>query len=508
MAEKVIAYDFGTGGIKASVFDCDGTILCFEFEAYETYYPKCGWHEQKPKDWLDALIKSTRLLIKQHGAHADIRALAISGHSLGAVPVDIKGNLLRELTPIWSDSRACTQAAAFFGRHSYESWYRRTGNGFPPHLYTIFKIKWYQENEPEMFEKTHKILGTKDYVNYLLTGEICTDHSYASGTGVYNLKKRSYDEELIRAFDIHPSILPDIAESTHVLGELTKDAANMLGLKDGVKVVCGGVDNSCMALGAKGIREGRVYTSLGSSAWIAAVSGEPVIDQKSKPFVFAHCIPGLYTSATSIFSASTSYNWVQETLCKNIVDKHKEERFSYIDKLAATSPVGANKLIFNPSLAGGSGLDESPNMRGMFFGLDLKHSQADILRATMEGIALNLKVALNCLADIVDIENKMLMVGGGSKSPFWRQLFADVYGMNIVKTNIDQSAGSLGAAALAFAGMGIWKGFDIIDRIHCIEDIKIPDKENCMKYEQILKLFIKLMKTGAKYAEELYHLDI
>ena len=118
--------------------------MCFEFEAYETYYPKCGWHEQKPKDWLDALIKSTRLLIKQHGAHADIRALAISGHSLGAVPVDIKGNLLRELTPIWSDSRACAQAAAFFGRHSYESWYRITSYNV---CYTkLLRYNTYQTN--------------------------------------------------------------------------------------------------------------------------------------------------------------------------------------------------------------------------------------------------------------------------------------------------------------------------------------------------------------------------
>ncbi|HBU12160.1 MAG TPA: pentose kinase, partial [Clostridiales bacterium] len=447
MKSYLIAYDFGTGGIKASLYDREGKSHASSFEAYDTYYPHVGWYEQRPGDWWGSICTSTKRLIAGSGvSSSDIEALAISGHSLGVVPLDANGALLRDSVPIWSDTRAQPQAAAFFQTHDYARWYMQTGNGFPAHLYAAFKVMWYRQNEPETYRKIDTILGTKDYINYRLTGVKMTDHSYASGSGFYDLRRAEYDGALLAAMELPRELFPDIVASTHILGTLTPEAAEQTGLPAGVKVACGGVDNSCMALGARGIYDGRVYTSLGSSSWIAVTSHEPLLDTGLSPFVFAHVIPGMYASATSIFSAGSSLQWVRNEICKDIVREY-ENPYDRINELAAGVPLGANKLLFNPSLAGGTGADKTPNIRGAFIGLDLKHTQADLIRAAMEGIALSLRTSLDNLKKMCALTNEMLFVGGGANSGLWLQIFADIYGMDILKTNVGQEAGSLGAAA-------------------------------------------------------------
>ncbi len=187
------------------------------------------------------------------------------------------------MTPIWSDTRSKQQTKAFFEKIPYSEWYTKTGNGFPAECYAVFKIMWYRDNEPELYAKTFKILGSKDYCNYRLTGKMLTDHSYASGSGVYDLLKNSYDEDYISASGIRRDLLPELVHAHDVIGHLTPEAAQMLGLTTDVKVVSGGVDNSCMALGARGTN-GRAYISLGSSSWIAVVSDAPLVDVQKKPF--------------------------------------------------------------------------------------------------------------------------------------------------------------------------------------------------------------------------------
>lgn len=497
MNDVVIAYDLGTGGIKSSVITVDGRILCSEFMAYDTYYQSGGIQEQAPEDWWNALVESThRLLSSDVVSPENIRAVAISGHSLGVVPIGTDGSLLREKTPIWSDMRAVKEADEFFSRVDYRLWYEETGNGFPAACYSLFKIMWYKHNEPEMYNRIDKVIGTKDYCNYRFTGRLCTDYSYASGCGAFSLHKWNYVEEYMKAAGVSKNIFPEIIPSDAVVGNITPEASVETGIPTSVKVICGGVDNSCMALGAKGISNGRVYTSLGSSAWIALVSDKPVLDFKYKPYVFAHVIRGMYASATCIFSAGLSLQWVRKTFCQDLIEKEqKNEINSYqeINRLVETSAPGANGVIFNPSMAGGSMMEPTPNMTGAFIGLKLEHSRADILRATQEGIAMNLRIALNVLCRYDERISRMLIVGGGAKSPVWMQIFADVYGMAIEKTSIDQEAASLGAAALAFNGVGLWKGYEKIDGIHCTECVYYPKKENRYVYEYSQKRFEKLV---------------
>jgi xylulokinase len=534
---RILACDLGTGGNKASLYDAEGVCLASAFVPYETIYPRSGWHEQRPEDWWHAVVESIRRLLSERvGEAGAIECISISGHSLGAVPLDAGGRLLRESTPIWSDTRAEAEVRELFRKLDERSWYMRTGNGFPPACYTIFKILWYRNHEPDMFGSVARVVGTKDYINYRLTGTILTDHSYASGSGVYDLAAWGYAPELIEATGLPREIFPDPVASTRVIGELRPEAAGELGLSRTVKVVCGGVDNSCMALGARNIAEGRVYTSLGSSSWIAVSARQPVLEPERRPFVFTHVIPGMYTSAVSIFAAGSSLRWVRDTLCPDLAARAQAEGrdpYEVMTELAARSPIGARGLLFNPSLAGGTSQEASPHVRGAFAGLDLGHRREDLIRACLEGIALNLGAVLELLRGYVaaggsrgagrpeagtaaagseaglgaGFGGEMVMVGGGSRSPLWLQIFADVYEMDVLKTNVDQDAGSLGAAALGAVGCGLWPDFGRIDSIHEVQARYRPVPERVQAYRALRPAFEALRESQAGIGDMIHALQ-
>ena len=429
MQRLILSHDLGTGGNKASLFDADGARLVSVFVPYETFYPGPGMHEQRATDWWNAVVRSTRSLLesaKEKGITSrDIGSLAISGHSLGCVPLDATGNLLREATPIWSDSRAGNEAAAFFRDVDPETWYLRTGNGFPAAHYTLFKILWYKNNEPELFRRMTKVLGTKDYINYRLTGIQATDYSYASGCGCYDLTGWNYDDELIRHAGISPSLFPKIVPSTEILGPLVPEAAEELGLSPSLLVAAGGVDNSCMALGAGCFSAGRTYASLGSSSWVAVSDTKPLLDIRTKPYVFTHVVPNMFASALAIFSSGTTFRWLRDQLCRDLIDRavaENREVYELMIDEAKSSPPGARGLLHNPSLGGGSSLDPSPSIRGAFLGLDLTHTRSDVIRSVMEGIAMNLRLVLDEFRSLSDIRSEMVVVGGGAISCDWRQI--------------------------------------------------------------------------------------
>jgi xylulokinase len=505
MKRYILAYDLGTGGNKASLYDEEGRCMGSCFVPYETVYPAVGWYEQRPADWWDAVVRATGdLLADSPVDRHEIAGLALSGQSLGVVPISRDGALMRDTTPIWSDTRAARQAKIFFNTVDENVWYRITGNGFSRECYAVFKVLWYRDHEPELYREADWILGSKDYINLRLTGRALTDHSYASGWGVYNLLSWGYDDELVAASGLRRDLLPPVFPSTHVVGTLTAEAADALELPQEVKVICGGVDNSCMALGAGNFVEGRVYLSLGSSAWIAVSSKMPLVDENIRPFVFTHVVPGMFTSATSIFSAGSSLKWVRDIMCRDLKDRARREGLDVYDLMteeAQRSPAGANHLLFNPSLAGGSAAHMSPHLRGAFTGLDLSHSRADLIRATMEGITMDLKLMYDKLGKLCALQDSLLLVGGGSKSAFWRQMFADVFDVTVLRASVAQDAATLGAAAVAAVGTGIWKDFSPIDDIVRGEELVKPDRSKSDQYRGILPIFEKTLRFHAEIGD-------
>ncbi|CAM5770593.1 carbohydrate kinase [Labrys miyagiensis] len=507
MPSSVIACDLGTGGVKSAIYDLQGRCIADCVSDIKTHYPQPSRHEQRPVDWWVAVVDSIRRLLREPGVQAEgVGAIALSGHSLGCIPLSTHGELLQDLVPIWSDGRAEAEAERFFQAYDRRQWYFTTGNGFPAPLYTLFKILWLRNHAPEIFNATTTIIGTKDYINFRLTGRIATDHSYASGSGFYDLTAGRYAPELLAAADLAPSLFPEILPSTAILGTILPDIAGELGLPSDVKIVAGGVDNSCMALGARTFREGDIFSSMGSSSWLTISSAEPLLDDAVMPYVFAHVVPGQFISATSIFSSGTSLAWVRDTLLPDLATSARQagvDVHEALTALAATAPRGAHGLIFVPTLGGGTSFEGGTAVRGGFVGLDLTHGRADIVRATLEGIALGLRSALDELRRMTKVSGEMIMVGGGARSTLWRQIFADVFECSILKTGIDQQAASLGAAALALVGTGAWDGFAPLDALHETEALTLPREEAAPVYAKALEAYRKAAAQQRDSAPEL-----
>lgn len=498
---KFIAYDLGTGGVKASLYDQHLTPLAKSFIEYDTYYSNTYMHEQKPSDWWNGVVKSTKLLLSRSGTAAnEITAVSLSGHSCVAVPIDKKNNLLLEKVPIWSDTRAADEAKEFFQKEDYENWYLKTGNGFPPACYVIFKLMWYQKHMPDIYKQIDVILGSKDYINFKLTGQKYTDYSYASSLGVYDLLTHTIDDALLASANIPKSFFPTIVPSHHIVGTILPSVAEEIGLSPDTIVACGGVDNACMALGSVGTKEGRIYTSLGSSSWVPVNSSKPVLDAKRKPYVFAHIDENMYTSAFSIFSGGSSFRWIRDTLCKDIP---LEGAYDAMSSAASSVPPGSNGVFFVPSLAGGTSQDKSVNISGAYVGLHLGNTRADLIRSAMEGIAMNLEISVEYLKEQVELSDEILFCGGGSKSDMWMDMFANIFNLKIIKTNIDQDAASLGAAAICARATGLWENYDKIPELHQIEKEFLPDPEIHKEYQKLLPKFKHICDTIADLGDYL-----
>ena len=472
MKELVLACDLGTGGLKGAVFAADGERLAETFEHYPTYYPGPSLHEQKPAEWWDALVRAMNTLLKQGAAAGfsagDIKAISLSGHSLGCIPVDEEGALLQDAVPLWSDGRAQDMARCFFRTVDEDGWYLRTGNGFPAPLYPLFKIMWLREHRPEIFARTHRILGTKDYLNHLITGRIATDPSYASGSGCYDLLQGDYAADVLSAAGLAVDLLPPVTPSASVVGPLLPEPAAALGLHPGTAVVAGGVDNSCMALGAQTFEDGDLFSSMGSSSWLTISAPRPVLDTRIRSYAFAHLAPGQFISATSIFSSGTTMDWARNRVLGDTAS------LAELEACAAASPPGARGLLMAPTLGGGTSLEGGAEVRGAYLGLSLDHDRSDLVRAAYEGVSYGLRVALDALRGMTAIGDSMVAVGGGAKSSFWRQILADILDIDVVKTSVDQEAATLGAAAVAFRAMDLWSDFTPIRSIHKVESVSRP----------------------------------
>ncbi|WP_089155455.1 xylulokinase [Micromonospora sp. NBS 11-29] len=449
MTDVALAFDLGTGGCKAALVDLDARVLRTTFTAYPTSYPAPGRHEQRPADWWDAVVASTRELLAGDAGRHRVVAVGLSGHSLAMVPVDAAGEPLLAAVPIWSDTRGESAAADYFAAVDETHWYTRTGNGFPRGMYTVFKAAWLRATQPDVAGRTTRVLGSKDWINARLTGALVTDASYASGSGAYDLHERRMLPEVLNALDLPAGWWPEVVPATTVIGRVTPEAAAATGLPAGVPVVAGGVDNSCMALGAGLDRAGGAYLSLGSSNWVTVAGTEPVLDPVARPFVFDHVLPDLYVSALSTFGGGSSLTWLAGLL-------GRDGDLDALLDAAAAAPVGANGLTCVPTLAGGTVAEGGPTVRGAYLGLDLGHTHGDLARALVEGIGFSLADAAATMLAPAPAGTSISATGGGARAGLLLQVLADLIGRPVHRPDDAQHGAALGAATLALLGVGAW----------------------------------------------------
>ena len=352
MSKYVIAHDLGTSGNKATLFDEDGTLVSSCVSSYDTVYAEGNRAEQSPHDWWKAIVETTQVLLKVVSP-GDIAGVALSGQMMGCLCVDKDGNPLRPHL-LYCDQRSVKEEAFLSEKIDPIQFYQITGHRISA-SYSIEKLMWIRENEPDIFAKTDKMLNAKDYINYRLSGVMATDPSDASGTNAYDLNSGRWSEEIIQAAGLNLSLFPQIRSSVEVIGEVTNQAAKETGLRAGTPVICGGGDGSCAGVGVGCVSPGSAYNYLGSSSWVALTVDKPIVDKQRRTMNWAHVVPGMLHPSGTMQTAGASYAWMINQLCEYEQLQAKtpgKDVYELIDEQIRQSPIGANKLLFLPYLMG------------------------------------------------------------------------------------------------------------------------------------------------------------
>jgi len=492
----VLAHDFGTTGNKATLFTPEGELLANHYLSYPTDYPKPGWAEQKPEDWKRVFIGSTKAVLAQAGIRPEqLAAITFSAHMLGCIPVDRNGQVLRESVFLWADHRSEAQAKIIEERIGWEAFYRRTGGGLELALYPAAKLLWLKENEPEIYKRAYLFLGTKDLLIHWLTGRFVTDYSDASNTGLLDLVQRRWAEDYIEVLGLDLHKLPEeILPSIDVVGRITQEAAKETGLAVGTPVVLGGGDVPCAAVGAGVVAEGTAYNYIGSASWVAVAGPEGVFDAAMRPFSLCHLVPGMYVSQLATYSAGVVHEWFKDNICvAEVRDAAREgvSPFDLMDNAAASSPPGAKGLLFLPHLRAGGAPFHDLDARAAFLGIELGHTRADVLRAVLEGISLNIGLLCGALERGTGTPfSELRVIGGGAKSRVWLEILASVLGKRVTTLTASQEANCLGAAMTAFVALGRFDGFrEASDAMITIADRIDPDPSAVSVYRSHARLF-------------------
>lgn len=504
----VLGIDLGTSGTKTVLFDQEGRGVCSATVEYPMAQPQNGWAEQDPADWWHAAVSTIRTVLEKSGVDKkDVVSLGISGQMHGLVMLDKDGNVLRP-SIIWCDQRTQVECDEIHEKVGKEKLISITAN---PALtgFTLSKIMWVRKHEPDIYAKCRHILLPKDYVRYMLTGDYATEVSDASGMQVLDVPNRRWSSELLGILDIDEALLAKVYESPEVTGHISSEAAALTGLSVDTLVVGGAGDNAAAAVGTGVVEDGRAFTTIGTSGVVFAHTSKLAIDPLGRVHTFCCAVPGAWHVMGVTQAAGLSLKWYRDTFCQAEKDAAAMmgcDPYDLMNQQAAQSPIGANKLIYAPYLMGERTPHLDADCRGMFFGLSAMHTRRDLLRAVMEGVTYALKDCLSVLEGMGATPETMLACGGGGKSPLWRQMLADVFGLPVA-TTVNTEGPALGVAILAGVGAGLYPSVEEACRAMIRQNpAQMPIAENQPQYAKVYEVYKQLYPANKELFKALAQL--
>jgi xylulokinase len=469
-----LGIDVGTSGTKALVIDGRGKILAQAMATYPCHHPKPLWSEQDPDDWWQATVKSVRAVVKAARLKAaDVKAIGLSGQMHGSVFLDRQNRVVRRAI-LWNDQRTAAECEEIERRAGGRKQLIKLVANPALTGFTAPKILWLRNHEPKNFERTARILLPKDEIRRRLTGEFATEVSDASGMLLLDVVKRQWSKALLSKLELDPALFAKCYESEEVTGQLTREAARLLGLSPDCVVVGGAGDCAAGAVGNGIVRRGVLSTSIGTSGVVFVHSDTPEVDPLGRLHTFCHAVHGKWHMMGVTLAAGGSLQWFRNALCAAEAAAAKRKKIEVYDLLsaeAARTPPGAEGLFFLPYLAGERTPHADPWARGALVGLVLKHTRGHVVRAVMEGVTYSLR---DCLAIIEEQGVNVRQIrasGGGAKSAFWRQMQADMFGKTVVTMAADEGP-AYGVALLAAVGAGQFK--DVVEA--CEATVKTTDQ--------------------------------
>lgn len=492
MAKRyLIGLDIGTSGAKCIVVDDAGLVVASKTLEYPLYTPRAGWAEQNPADWWEAVAAGCREIMARSGVKAsDIAGLSLSGQMHGLVALDKARNVIRP-SILWCDQRTqkqCDEITAAAGGPTMLL--SRTNNQMLTG-YTGGKLLWLKEMEPENFAKMEIFCCPKDYIRFLLTGSVAIDVSDASGTGFFNTQKRAWNDELIALAGLPKSVFPEALESTALAGRVTKEAAAKTGLPEGLAVYAGGGDAVIQTTGSGLVAPGTLGVVIGTAGNVAMGFTGFKPNPGGKLQMFCNNAPGLWHAVGCTQAAGSAYRWYRDTLCEHDVAEAKAKGVGVYDlmgKEAESSKPGSNGVVFLPYVSGERCPYPDPNCRSVFYGMSLATTRGDMTRSVMEGVTFSLKQVADLLEGIAPAK-KVYISGGGSASPLWRQMTADIFDLPVYTMSAASEGGAYGAVLVAGVGAGVWKDLPEAASILKVETETLPDVKNQPLYRESFALY-------------------
>jgi xylulokinase len=454
---KLLGIDVGTGGTRAVVIDERGKVLASATCEHEPFAsPQPLWAEQDPRDWWRACVAAVQAVLATSGVSADdIAAVGLTGQMHGSVLLDEAGDVLRPAL-IWCDQRTGSQCQAITEKIGAARLIELTSN---PAItgFTLPKLRWVLEREPELWQRVRSILLPKDYVGFRLTGERATDVADASGTLLFDVAKRCWSQEMLVATEIDERWLPQVFESPDVAGEVSAEGAAATGLRAGTPVVAGAGDQAAGAVGMGIVKAGMVSATIGTSGVVFATTSQPSLDPLGRIHTFCHAIPGRWHVMGVTQAAGLSLRWFRDRFGAGI-DDGRDPYEQLTEEASSVSP-GSDGLLWAPYLMGERTPHLDPNARGALIGLTASHTRAHVIRAILEGVAFSLRDTLTIFQEIEVPVERIRLGGGGARSALWRQIQADVYGQPVEILAAEEGA-AYGAALLSGVGSGVWSAVD------------------------------------------------
>jgi xylulokinase len=448
----VLGIDVSTTATKAVLIGAAGEVAGIGVAEYGFEVPRPSWSEQDPASWWDGAVVAIGGALAAAGIDgSEVAAVGLTGQMHGLVLLDAADSVLRPAI-LWNDQRTSDACDAIRAAVGLERLIGITGNdaltGF-----TAPKLVWVRDNEPEVWDRVAHVLLPKDYVRLRLTGEHALDKADGAGTILFDLAARDWSPEILAALDIDPAWLPPTFEGPQVTGAITAAAAAATGLRAGTPVVAGGGDQAANAVGVGVVAPGTMALSLGTSGVVFAATDRPIHEPRGIVHAFCHAVPGRWHMMSVMLSAAGSLRWFRDALAPGTA-------FADLAAEAAEVPAGSDGLYFLPYLSGERSPHPDPLARGAFVGLTLGHDRRHLTRAVMEGVAFGLRDGLDLmLAAGLPAPTQVRASGGGTASPLWRQILADVLDAEIATVETTEGA-AYGAGLLAAVGAGWFPSVD------------------------------------------------
>ena len=474
-----VGIDLGTSAVKLLLMNEKGEIQKIANREYPLYFPRPGWSEQNPTDWYDKTIDGLKELLSECDK-SRVAGISFGGQMHGLVVLDEKDEVIRPAI-LWNDGRTEKQVEYLNQQIGKDKISQYTANiafaGF-----TAPKILWMREEEPEQFERIHKIMLPKDYLAYRLSGAFVTDVSDASGMLLMDVKNRCWSGEMLSLCGITEEQLPELHESYDVVGTLLPKVAEELGLSTDVKVIAGAGDNAAAAVGTGTVGKGACNISLGTSGTLFISNDMFGVDPNNALHSFAHA-DGHYHLMGCMLSAASCNKWWMDKILRDsdyaVVQKD-------IDKL------GENHVYFLPYLMGERSPHNDPMARGAFVGMSMDTTRADMVQAIFEGVAFGLRDSLEVARELGIPLTTTRICGGGAKSPLWCKIIANILNLKVERIAVEEGP-ALGGAMLAAVGCGVFSSVEeAAQAIVQVVDVIEPEPELVEKYQDRYQTFRQL----------------